>query len=56
MSDFKIPELPSDDELGITKKDLKDLEELGGDTEPELSDKEMAALLWVSSRPPAPAP
>jgi hypothetical protein len=56
MSDFKIPELPSDDELGITKKDLKDLEELGGDTEPELSAKEMAALLGESSRPPTPAP
>ena len=56
MSDFKIPELPSDDELGITKKDLKDLEEVGGDTEPELSAKEMAALLGDSPRAPAPAP
>jgi hypothetical protein len=51
MSDFKLPELPSDDELGITDEDL---EELGGeisDDGPEMSSDEMAALLGESSTP-----
>jgi hypothetical protein len=51
MSDFKIPELPSDDELGI---DEKDLDEFVEDDKPELSDKEMAALLGEPARAPQP--
>lgn len=53
MSDFKIPDLPSDDELGITDKDR---EELRGDEAPELSAKEMAALLGEAPRPPQAPP
>jgi hypothetical protein len=53
MTDYKIPKLPSDDELGITKKDL---EEYSGDDKPELSDKEKAALLGEAPRAPSPPP
>ncbi|HSW30956.1 MAG TPA: M28 family peptidase [Longimicrobiales bacterium] len=53
MTDYRIPKLPSDDELGITKKDL---EEYSGDDKPELSEKEMAALLGEAPRAPAPPP
>ena len=53
MSDFKLPELPSDDELGITKEDL---EKYGGDDEPEMSPEEMAALLGESPKPKSPPP
>ena len=55
MSDFKIPDLPSDDELGINEKDL---EEFLDKDAPEMSDKEMAALLGESPRktPPPPPP
>ncbi|HSG09086.1 MAG TPA: M20/M25/M40 family metallo-hydrolase [Longimicrobiales bacterium] len=51
MSDFKIPELPSDEELGI---DEKDLEKFLEDDRPELSEKEMAALLGDAPKPPPP--
>jgi hypothetical protein len=52
MSDFKLPELPSDEELGITEEDLEDLPE----EEPELSAEEMAALLGERAGPsPSPA-
>ena len=44
MSDYKLPELPSDDELGITDEDREFMQELGGD-EPEMSEAEMKALL-----------
>lgn len=53
MSDFKIPELPSDDELGINEKDLEKFLE---DDSPELSDKEMAALLGEAPKAPPPPP
>lgn len=54
MSDFKIPDLPSDDDLGITKEDL---EKYGGDDDkPELSEAEMAALLGEAPRPAPSAP
>lgn len=56
MSDFKIPDLPSDDELGITDEDR---EKYGhGDDEPELSAKELAELLGEKPKAPprAPAP
>jgi len=52
MTDYKIPELPSDDELGITKKDL---EELAEEVKPEPTDKELAALLGDAPKPPPPA-
>ncbi len=45
MSDYNIPDLPSDEELGITKEDRENYgEELGAD-QPEMSDAERAALL-----------
>jgi len=48
MSDYKFPELPSDEELGITDADRKEYEEdLAGDS-PEMSDAELAALLGDS--------
>ena len=53
MSDFKIPELPSDDELGINEKDLEEFVEDDG---PELSDKELAALLGEAPKAPPPPP
>jgi hypothetical protein len=53
MSDYKIPDLPSDDELGISKEDR---EKYSGDDKPELSEKEMAALLGEPSVPPRGAP
>jgi hypothetical protein len=53
MSDFKIPELPSDDELGINEKDLEKFVEDDG---PELSEKEMAALLGGVPGSPSPPP
>ena len=48
MSDFKLPELPSDDELGITEEDRKKYEEDLPNDGPELSADEMAALLGES--------
>jgi hypothetical protein len=45
MSDYDFPELPSDDELGITEEDRKKYGEDLADDGPELSDKELAALL-----------
>jgi hypothetical protein len=47
MSDFELPELPSDEDLGITEEDLEHLPE----EEPELSAEEMAALLGESAAP-----
>ncbi|MEM7414112.1 MAG: M28 family peptidase [Gemmatimonadota bacterium] len=44
MTDFDFPDLPSDEELGITDEDRKAYEEEGEDR-PEMSDAEMAALL-----------
>jgi hypothetical protein len=52
MSKYDIPDLPSDDELGIDDEDLAEFLE---DEESELSDEEMKALLG-ESRKPAPAP
>ncbi|MGE0160902.1 MAG: M28 family peptidase [Gemmatimonadales bacterium] len=46
MADYKIPELPSDDELGITDEDREQYgDEPGGPTEGELSKDELRALL-----------
>ena len=53
MSDYDLPELPSDDELGITEEDREYLKELGDDR-PEMSDAEMQALLGdAPARPSA---
>ncbi|MCG6990051.1 MAG: M28 family peptidase [Gemmatimonadetes bacterium] len=51
MSDYKVPELPSDDELGITDDDK---EKYGKESEPELSPDERAALLGESGKAPEP--
>lgn len=45
MSDYEFPELPSDEELGITDEDREKYEEALGDAGPELSAEEMKALL-----------
>lgn len=53
MTDFDLPDLPSDKDLGITDEDHEFLKEMGEDR-PEMSDAEMKALLGDS--PPAPKP
>ena len=51
MSDFKLPDLPSDDELGITDADRE-----GYDDEPELTPEERRALGLEDAKPAAPPP
>jgi hypothetical protein len=51
MSDDKFPELPSDEELGITDEDL---EHLPDDDGPEMTEEEMRALLGEEPKPQAP--
>jgi hypothetical protein len=51
MSKFDIPELPSDEELGITDEDREKLEEELPADRPELSEREMAALLGEAVAP-----
>jgi len=53
MSDFKFPELPSDEELGITDEDL---EHLPDDDGPEMTEEERRALLGEEPRSEAPPP
>ena len=52
MSKYELPDLPSDKELGLTEEEIKELEAEFGDTGPEMSPEEMAALL--GEEPPAP--
>ncbi len=47
MTDYKIPELPSDDQLGITKEDRENYED-AAPSEGELSKSELLALLGDS--------
>jgi len=56
MSDYKLPDLPSDDELGITDADREEYEKHFGDEGGELSEKELAALLGESPTPKKGAP
>jgi hypothetical protein len=49
VSKFDLPELPSDEELGITDQDRERLEEELPADRPELSKQEMAALLGGAS-------
>ena len=51
MTDYDLPELPSDDELGITDEDRKNLEEDFPEDRPELSAEEMSALLGDAPAP-----
>ena len=51
MSDYDFPELPSDEELGITEEDRKKYEEDLPDDGPEMSDAELAALLGTPKAP-----
>ncbi len=51
MSGYDFPELPSDDELGITDADREEYEKDIGDDRPEMSDAELAALLGESPVP-----
>jgi hypothetical protein len=53
MSDFDLPNLPSDEDLGLSKEEIAELEKEFGDTGPEMSDAEMAALLGESPPPQA---
>lgn len=55
MADFNLPELPSDEELGITDEDREHLEGELPDDGPELSAEEMAALLGEVPTPEKPA-
>jgi len=56
MTDYKIPELPSDDELGITKEDRERYGD-DGSSEGEMSKDELLALLGDEpSKPGAKAP
>jgi hypothetical protein len=56
MSEYKFPELPSDDELGITDADREEYEKDLPKDGPELSAAEMAALLGDSPVPRPKAP
>lgn len=53
MSDYDLPDLPSDEELGITEEDHQKYGEDLPDDGPEMSEKEMAALLGGSTKSPA---
>ena len=53
MSDYDLPDLPSDKELGLTEDEIKELEAEFSDDRPEMTAEEMAALL--GEEPPAPA-
>lgn len=53
MSDYKLPDLPSDDDLGITDADREEYEKHFGDEGGEMSEAELASLLGES---PAPTP
>lgn len=53
MSDYDFPDLPSDEDLGITEEDRKAFEEEGGDG-PEMTDAELEALLGERPSPPPP--
>ncbi len=50
MSDYDLPELPSDEELGITDEDREQYGEELPDDGPEMSEAELAELLGESSR------
>jgi hypothetical protein len=50
MADYKLPELPSDEELGITKEDRERYDK--GPTEGELSKDELLALLGEAPAKP----
>jgi hypothetical protein len=56
MSDFDFPELPSDDELGITDEDREQYAKDFPDDGPEMSDAELAALLGGSQTGGAASP
>jgi hypothetical protein len=45
MSDYKLPDLPSDEDLGLTAEEIKELEAESSDSGPEMTAEEMAALL-----------
>lgn len=51
MSEFKLPDLPSDDQLGITDQDREAYQD-----EPELTPEEMRALGLEDAKTPPPPP
>jgi hypothetical protein len=55
MNKFDLPDLPSDDELGITEGDLEAYEQGHPEERPELGKEEKAALLGEVAAAPAPA-
>jgi len=54
MSDFEFPDLPSDEELGITDEDRKAYEEEFGGESTDTGDPELAELLGDSATTPKP--
>ena len=54
MSDYDLPDLPSDKDLGLTEEEIKELEAEFSDDGSEMTAEEMATLL--GEEPPAPAP
>ena len=55
MSDYKLPDLPSDEDLGLTAEEIKELESEFSDGGPEMTAGEMAALLGEAPRGKPPA-
>ena len=55
MSDYKLPDLPSDKDLGLTAEEVKELEREFSDSGSEMTADEMAALLGETppGKPPA---
>lgn len=53
MSKYDLPDLPSDEELGITEEDREQYEDSLPEDRPELSKEEMAALLGQTFSPKA---
>ncbi len=51
MTDYDLPELPSDEELGITNEDKEQLDDDFPEEHPELSKEEMVALLGEKFSP-----
>ena len=53
MSDYDLPDLPSDDDLGITDEDLEEYAQDFPDDGPAMSEEEMLALLGEVPKPPS---
>ena len=56
MSDYDLPDLPSDKDLGLTEEEIKELEAEFSDGGPEMTAEEMATLLGEEAPALAPTP